>query len=49
MTSTPSMQMFYRQVGFHGSARGYETQAAVDAGNTVRNEVRASTRPFKAE
>ena len=49
VTSTPSMQMFYRQVGFHGSARGYETQAAVDVGNTVRSEVRASTRRSEAE
>jgi len=42
--STASMQMFYLQVGFHGSPRGYETGAAIDTGNAVRSEVRASNR-----
>jgi hypothetical protein len=49
VTSTASMQMFYRGVGFRGSARGYETRAAIDAGNAVRSEVRASIRRAKDE
>jgi hypothetical protein len=42
VTSTASMELFYRcgGVGFHGSAHGYETSAAIDAGNAVRSEVR---------
>jgi hypothetical protein len=43
------MQMFYREVGFHGSARGYETGAAIDTGNAVRSELRAAARRPKAE
>jgi hypothetical protein len=31
---------FYEQIGTHGTATALETQAAVDAGNTVRAEVR---------
>jgi hypothetical protein len=42
--STPAMQSFYRWAGFKGSAKGYETQAAIATGNAVRDEVRASNR-----
>jgi hypothetical protein len=49
VTSTATMQSFYRWAGFRGSARGYETQAAVDAGNAVRSEIRTSTRTRRSE
>jgi hypothetical protein len=49
ITSTASMQMFYRREGFRGSSRGYETLAAIDAGNAVRSEVRASARRTKID
>jgi hypothetical protein len=44
VTSTGAMQSFYRWAGFKGSARGYETQAAIDAGNAVRSELRGTSR-----
>jgi hypothetical protein len=35
-----SKHFFYEQIGTRGTATARETQAAVDAGNTVRAEVR---------
>jgi hypothetical protein len=35
---------FYEQIGTYGTATARETQAAVDAGNTVRHEVRRFNR-----
>jgi hypothetical protein len=40
---------FYEQIGSHGMARARETQAAADAGNTVRSEVRKFNREAKSE
>jgi hypothetical protein len=41
---------FYEQIGTHGTASGArETQAAVDAGNTVRSEVQKFNRLAKSE
>ena len=40
---------FYEQIGSHGMARARETQAATDAGNTVRSEVRKFNREAKSE
>jgi hypothetical protein len=39
-----SRQLFYLQAGTHGTATARETQVAVDAGNTVRDEVRRFNR-----
>jgi hypothetical protein len=39
---------FYEQIGTHGSSGARETDAAVDAGNTVRSEVRKFNRLTKA-
>jgi len=44
-----SKHFFYEQIGTHGTATARETQAAVDAGNTVRSEVRKFNRPSKSE
>jgi hypothetical protein len=44
ITSTAAMHLFYQGVGYQGGKRSYETQAAVDAGEAVRDEVRASAR-----
>src|SRR5438876_9924470 len=44
ITSTAAMHLFYQGVGYQGGRRSYETQAAVDAGEAVRDEVRASAR-----
>jgi hypothetical protein len=38
VTSTAALVAFYRWYGVRGSARTYETQAAIDAGNAVRSE-----------
>jgi hypothetical protein len=41
---------FYEQIGTHGTSSGArETQAAIDAGNTVRSEVRKFNRQAKSE
>jgi hypothetical protein len=40
---------FYEQIGSHGMAHARETQAAADAGNTVRSEVRKFNREAKSE
>src|SRR5262245_16845255 len=39
-----SKYFFYEQIGMHGTATARETSAAVDAGNTVRDEVRRFNR-----
>ena len=39
-----SKQLFYLQAGTRGTSTARETQAAVDAGNTVRDEVRRFNR-----
>jgi hypothetical protein len=44
-----SKHFFYEQIGTHGTETARETQAAVDAGNTVRAEVRRFNRPSKSE
>jgi hypothetical protein len=51
VTSTAAMELFYGYAGagFHGSAHGYETWAAIDAGNTVRSEVRQFNRRTRTE
>ena len=49
ITSTAAMHLFYRWAGFRGSASSYETQTAIDAGNAVRNEVRAAARGARIE
>ena len=40
VTSGATMYMFYSRVGLRGTGTAYETTAAVDAGDTVRSEVR---------
>jgi hypothetical protein len=42
IASTAAMHFFYQRVGYQGGRRSYETQAAVDAGEAVRDEVRAA-------
>jgi hypothetical protein len=42
--SNAGKYFFYAQNGTHGTATARETQAAVDAGNSVRDEVRQFTR-----
>jgi hypothetical protein len=49
VASTAAMYFLYSAIGFHGRTKTFETMAAVDAGNTVRSEVRASIRRAKAE
>jgi len=44
-----SKQLFYLQIGTRGTATARETQAAVDAGNTVRTEVRRFNRQMGSE
>jgi hypothetical protein len=44
-----SKHFFYEQIGTPGTATARETQAAVDAGNTVRAEVREFSRLSKSE
>jgi hypothetical protein len=44
-----SKHFFYEQIGTRGTATARETQAAVDAGNTVRAEVRHFNRLSKSE
>lgn len=44
-----SKYFFYEQIGTHGTSTARETRAAVDAGNTVRSEVRRFNRLAKAE
>lgn len=38
--STEEMVALYQRIGFRGTAGGFETTAAVNAGEAVRNEVR---------
>ena len=40
VTSSSAMFMFYSRVGKHGTGKTFETAAAVEAGDTVRSEVR---------
>jgi hypothetical protein len=40
---------FYEQIGTRGTSTARETQAAVDAGNTVRSELRQFNRLSKSE
>ena len=49
VTSSTAMYFFYEQLGTHGITGAHETQAATDAGNTVRSEVRKFNRQAKAE
>jgi hypothetical protein len=49
ITSTAAMLLFYQGLGYRGGARSYETQAAVDAGEVVRDEVRASVQRGRAK
>jgi hypothetical protein len=42
IASTAAMHFFYQSVGYQGGRRSYETQAAVEAGEAVRDEVRAA-------
>ena len=44
-----SKHLFYLQVGTYGTSTARETQAAVDAGNTVRAEVRRFNRQMGSE
>jgi hypothetical protein len=44
-----SKYFFYEQIGTRGTSTARETHAAVDAGNTVRSEVRKFNRPSKSE
>jgi len=43
------MFFLYQRIGYHGTGNSIETVAAVNAGNAVRSEVRASERRKKAE
>ena len=49
IASTAAMHFFYQNVGYQGGRRSYETQAAVDAGEAVRDEVRASAQRAKTK
>ena len=49
VTSSTAMYFFYEQIGTHGTTGAHETQAATDAGNTVRSEVRKVNRQAKSE
>ena len=49
VTSSTAMYFFYEQIGTHGTTGAHETQAATDAGNTVRSEVRKFNREAKSE
>ena len=49
VNSPEAMFMFYAGLAFHGTGGGYETKAAVDAGEAVRSEVRAFNRHSKSE
>ncbi|HXD21541.1 MAG TPA: hypothetical protein VN654_31260 [Vicinamibacterales bacterium] len=40
---------FYERIAVHGASGACETQAAIDAGNTVRSEVRKSNQQAKSE
>jgi hypothetical protein len=40
---------FYEQIGMHGASGARETEAAINAGNTVRSEVRKSHKQAKSE
>jgi hypothetical protein len=40
---------FYEHIGTHGASGARETQTAMDAGNTVRSEVRTFNRQAKSE
>jgi hypothetical protein len=40
---------FYEQIGMHSTSGARETRAAIDAGNTVRSEVRTFNRQPKSE
>ena len=44
-----SKYFFYEQIGMRGTSNSRETKAAVDAGNTVRSEVRQFNRLSKSE
>ena len=44
ITSTAAMRLFYQRIGYHGGKRSFETRAAVDAGEAVRDELRAYDR-----
>jgi hypothetical protein len=44
-----AMFCLYQQIGYHGTATSMETRAAVEAGNAVREEVRAFNRQTKTE
>lgn len=48
VTSGATMYMFYSRVGLHGAGTAFETHAAVDAGNTVRGEVKKYRAGVKA-
>jgi hypothetical protein len=43
------MFCLYQRIGYHGTKSGMETRAAVDAGQAVREEVRAFNRRTKTE
>ena len=43
VTSNASMYLFYTRTARRGTAYSFETDAAVEAGNTVRGEVRRSS------
>jgi hypothetical protein len=49
ITSTAAMHLFYQRIGYQGGKRSYETQAAVDAGEAVRAELRAYARRAKSK
>ena len=42
VTSSAAMYFFYERTGRHGTKSSFETEAAVEAGNAVRSEVRRS-------
>jgi len=44
-----AMFCLYQRIGYHGTRNGMETRAAVDAGQAVREEVRAFNRQTKTE
>ena len=47
--STSAKFLYYEQIGTHGRTGTQETWDAVDAGNTVRSEVRKFNRQAKSE
>lgn len=49
VNSREAMFLFYLGFASHGTGGAYETIAAVDAGNSIRSEVRAFNRHSKSE